>query len=59
MTTPRTMDSVRKAAEKAGERRYEQRRRAAEEAAKQRAAKAEQPDAGDFGSAAPADGGQS
>ena len=55
MTTPRTMDSVRKAAEAAGERAYEHRRRAAKEAAKQRAAKATQPDAGNSAPAVPAE----
>jgi len=34
MTTPRTLDSVKRAAERAGEIRYEHRRRAVEEAAK-------------------------
>jgi len=47
MTTPRTMNTVKQAAEKAGERAYARRRRAIEAAAKARAAVATQPDSGD------------
>jgi len=39
MTTPRTMDSIRKAAERAGEIAYEHRRRAVDQAAKAAAEK--------------------
>ena len=51
MTTPRTMDTVKKAALRAGERAYEHRRRAIEAAAKARAAVATQPDSGDSAAA--------
>ena len=39
MTTPRTMDTVKQAAERAGEKAYEHRRRAAEAAARAIAAR--------------------
>jgi len=45
MTTPRTLDSVKRAAERAGEIRYEHRRRAVEEAAKHVPAAQPEPEA--------------